>query len=677
MWRTSLLLFALASVADAQENWWNQEWSHRRVVATGETMKNREPSDVAFVEITTQGKMREDGADVRVIDAKGAELPRKVITASDDKATVLFPAQPKTRYTIYWGNERAEAPAAWEPVAGLVLEVRERPKGPAGNWEQAKKLLETRTRAYGRMMVPSIAYGFNPLGPPNDVLVRFTGWLGCPEDGEYEFATNSWDASFLLVDGKVIAEWPGWHDPIGGAEGHHSGKVTLAKGRHKVEYVNVTRDKGFGCAAGWKPPSAKRIAPIPHSAWIGGLGTASLGYVESRAGGPMADFGWQVTSDLGLEDRGVTCVQFSARNVEGAVSFRWDFGDGTESTDRNPLHIFLENGVFAVRLEATMKDGAKRSGANRVRVQPQRNWGADGVDRRNAQYADIVKGYPAEKLSPAAALEMGRLCLDAGRKDAALAGLAAALEKGAYDFREAEHRRLAKGLYDLHRERRSWAKAAAVCDAVLASKLEDRAARAYASIDKGEALMEAGELDGAAEIFKAVLAGGGKTDYARLAKIRTADVLLAQGKKDEARAIYSDVEEKWRTSATSREMARGNHSVAFHGYLENREFEAAEKEVRALVWDTTTAQLTGFPRYLTGQLREAQGRWEDAAGEFERAVAADPDATHAADALLRLAKALEKLGRKDAARAALERCAREYPESPCADAARKELERVR
>ncbi|WP_375581209.1 PKD domain-containing protein [Marivirga tractuosa] len=49
-------------------------------------------------------------------------------------------------------------------------------------------------------------------------------------------------------------------------------------------------------------------------------------------------------------------VQFSALNNE-AVSWRWDFGDGNISTDKNPKHVYESAGVYDVKLIADNKEG--------------------------------------------------------------------------------------------------------------------------------------------------------------------------------------------------------------------------------------------------------------------------------------------------------------------------------
>lgn len=48
-------------------------------------------------------------------------------------------------------------------------------------------------------------------------------------------------------------------------------------------------------------------------------------------------------------------VQFTEFSNGAIVSWLWDFGDGTTSSERNPVHVFAEPGTYDVTL--TVSDG--------------------------------------------------------------------------------------------------------------------------------------------------------------------------------------------------------------------------------------------------------------------------------------------------------------------------------
>src|SRR5262249_16936809 len=69
--------------------------------------------------------------------------------------------------------------------------------------------------------------------------------------------------------------------------------------------------------------------------------------VRATEAAAVADAGGPYTGVVGVP------VQFSAANTTGAVSYLWDFGDGTQSTGITPTHVYNNVGIFKVQLTAT------------------------------------------------------------------------------------------------------------------------------------------------------------------------------------------------------------------------------------------------------------------------------------------------------------------------------------
>jgi len=63
-------------------------------------------------------------------------------------------------------------------------------------------------------------------------------------------------------------------------------------------------------------------------------------------------------------------VQFfsNASDPEGGVSLSWDFGDGSESSEKDPLHNYSKAGSYDVRLTVTDEDGASAASGLRVLI---------------------------------------------------------------------------------------------------------------------------------------------------------------------------------------------------------------------------------------------------------------------------------------------------------------------
>jgi PKD repeat protein len=52
-------------------------------------------------------------------------------------------------------------------------------------------------------------------------------------------------------------------------------------------------------------------------------------------------------------------VQFTDRSTGSPTSWKWDFGDGTTSTEQNPSHTYTKAGQYTVKLTATNDGGSK------------------------------------------------------------------------------------------------------------------------------------------------------------------------------------------------------------------------------------------------------------------------------------------------------------------------------
>ena len=69
---------------------------------------------------------------------------------------------------------------------------------------------------------------------------------------------------------------------------------------------------------------------------------------------PVASF--KCTNKVNIGD-----TVYFKNTSEGAITFDWDFGDGSGSTEENPSHVYTERGVFTILLVATNTDGSDKA----------------------------------------------------------------------------------------------------------------------------------------------------------------------------------------------------------------------------------------------------------------------------------------------------------------------------
>ena len=108
-------------------------------------------------------------------------------------------------------------------------------------------------------------------------------------------------------------------------------------------------------------------------------------------------------------------IQF-INNSEGAAGYEWTFGDGTTSTQNNPIHIYNQPDSFEITLIATNQFNCKDSSENLVTVfpRPEADFGIDGAEgcspvevqfvnrssNSNNYYWDFGDGKPSREYAP-------------------------------------------------------------------------------------------------------------------------------------------------------------------------------------------------------------------------------------------------------------------------------------
>jgi PKD repeat protein len=99
----------------------------------------------------------------------------------------------------------------------------------------------------------------------------------------------------------------------------------------------------------WDPPDR-------YTGWEGYWADFNLDLVINGQVLPVPDFYYVV------ENRKTVFFYDRSYDLEGEIgNWHWDFGDGTSSTERNPVHAYENIGVYPVTLEVTDNNGLKNS----------------------------------------------------------------------------------------------------------------------------------------------------------------------------------------------------------------------------------------------------------------------------------------------------------------------------
>lgn len=374
---SSMILFGLLSPDTGQAQSFRRggtEFNAMRKVEIG--------SGKSFSAVVTEffhhGEITPDGRNV-IVAAKNQLAPFRVLQLGPgDFCRLAFqPIKTQTEYDIlYGGDPPAEHAPEWTCRDGLLLETRRYRNCNLQAFEPLRKAFES-SIAFGGDYVESVFHGGNPFSLRREpYLSKYTGYLDITSAGKYGFMTASRDASFLLIDDKVVTSAPGRHGPMRFVSGNFRQDVLLSAGLHKFEYYHAATGSEGIMAAYWEPdprdpkPQPKIIPPtVFHAERIARAPATSLTLRDSKL---VPDFTMKIVGDMPLPDNNPPLIvvlfrDASPKTLLNQGKVQWDFGDGQTSDELNPKHVYLRPGMYNVKL--TIRHGGKNYElANRIEI---------------------------------------------------------------------------------------------------------------------------------------------------------------------------------------------------------------------------------------------------------------------------------------------------------------------
>ncbi|PAW76610.1 MAG: hypothetical protein B9S32_14625 [Verrucomicrobia bacterium Tous-C9LFEB] len=332
---------------------------------------------------------------VTVYDTTGKQVgARWLWSAPGEVATVVFDSSSEAkRYFLYVGSSTAPADPNWTPEAGVALETR---SGDGRNVNRIEEMLaawKKSTMVLGRSLLPTIFEGGHRHGPQTNLFSYYQGWFDAPTAGKYEMAVISTDAGFILVDGKLVVEWPGKHAVWPGTRGQFRNAVDLEAGPHKLEYYNAYWYRPDGrtplvCCMAVKTPTTGWVTVRPGSEFFRPMTTAHVAGYELIPEGlanstglilptaPNVGFEWEIAEQsvtaADVTESGFILIKFRFYRERPEWTCTWSFDDGTTVTGSRVEHLYLKPGVRQVKLTVTGAQGEIGSLSLPVNVRP--NW---------------------------------------------------------------------------------------------------------------------------------------------------------------------------------------------------------------------------------------------------------------------------------------------------------------
>jgi tetratricopeptide (TPR) repeat protein len=569
-----------------------------------------------------------------------------------------------TAYEVCFGADLPGASGIWKPEAGVLLETRPcRNDLPINTAAEVTRVLSSAGTPLGRDYVPDVFLGANPFGPSTYYAALFNGWFTAPTAGQYTFATASDDASILEVDSRNVAAWLGVHGAGGGTHGEHQGTITLSAGLHRLSYVQVQLDGPSAAVAGWKPPGRDHVELMPASAFAP-LARFRAEHFECAASSPeRLYFEWHAVDQCALGGEMLVRAQFRVVDNGRGRSYRWRFDDGTEDAGANPRHFFPQPGLRQVTLEAWQKGVLAATNALRLRINPQwqqrDSWRDDVFEQAKSDFLrrDLAR-MPARDLI--AVLEFADRADDAEL----LMGMGEGLMRRQEEFDGAAYAQTFYRVGEVfeHRGDSGDAQAGRAFRLALAPQRAVPAVSDRARVHLAALLIHCtGDLDEAGKVLGAISGGLLSKEEKRLWRLLEGDLLLARGKKEEARKEYAAAGETQADRQFNAERAARLEGAA--NLLEYGHLEEAQAALDRLELEMPLERMSLDTGLLALNLELGRKEFQRAFTDGQTLLAVAGDDPRQSDVLYTLVQTGLALGKKEQAQRAMGRLLKDFPYS--------------
>jgi PKD repeat protein len=663
---------------------------------------------VVVVEFLHHGEITPDGKNLAVYNL-GKPVPFRVLQVGPgDFCRVAFqPTRGQSEYVILYGGKPSdEKPPGWTNTDGLLLETRQFKKCDLQSLESVRTAFST-AQPIGADYVSAVHHAENPFVlAVEPFLSRYSGTLNVSSSGKYGFITSSQDASFLLIDDKLVVSAPGHHGPAYQARTGSRKDIELSVGSHKFEYYHAAAGANAMMVATWeidpKTPKPEKPVLIPsenfHAERIGRLPANRL---TLRTMKNVPDFEAAVEGDVPLPDNDRAMIAVSFRDLSSPAltnqgKLQWDFGDGQTSEVANPHHIYLRPGVYAVKL-TIRRPGKDAEITNRIEVDRPNLTRREILKEKEKghtldDYLKTIETYDPKKLDAAsvrqfvATFEAKALTYenDADKRrryleKAVKAGLTA-FGEGSAATDENDLLRLARVVGPMARIKLGDSDSAVAVWQGTLERMKSPESKAECAVAAADILLtdllKPSEAKARLDAAKSQLGNGRNGPTASFFERVSGDYYAATGDGKAARTAYLAAEQALGKTRSFIESTawKGAHSRSAEVFLKEKQFDRAAEELFSWQQEFPAEALEGYLNLLMAKYFVARELDDQAIAQAERLQAVAPDSAYV-DQILMLATDCEiHRGRKDRALATLRSLVKDYPGSPLVSEAKQKIE---
>jgi tetratricopeptide (TPR) repeat protein len=563
---------------------------------------------------------------IRVFTDAGVAVGSDVVsTAPGEPLQLVFDSSSGSKYYHIYVGSNWPAMHLADSKAGVWLERRQGDGKVINSLPEMLQAWNQSTQVVGRALLNGLSEGGNRFGPQGNLLSHYQGWFELTAPEHLQLGIVSVDATFVLVDGKEVVEWPGQHERWYGASGPPQGAVDLGAGIHSLECYNA-----YIASPDGNPPMTCSIAAkggaFPDWTMLGpgttffrpvGLNGPSQYELQKDVPGAVASGSapalalYWVNVDESLIRSDVADVGLIAMRLvfyqppKGDVT--WTFDDGSTAQGVTIEHVFPRPGLRKVHV--SVKNGDKEVAALDATIGVHPNWPKPDQNPQliPEQAADILSrdpaGLPASDLAGLFALFEFYLRTDA------LAKLAPALCAKMNAVTDPDVAYVEKGAALLAHE--DWAHSADQISLLRA--LIDRCGQGNATPEKAAVASKArlvlarltfktsDHLDEVKVLVDAIARPSLTDDEPRVLDLLKADLLLAAGDVPGARKEYVRLTGE-PTGPDVRSSIRLTGEIGrARAFLDRKDYDAAEDALNGVAWRAPIEKLA--PDWALTRLR--------------------------------------------------------------------------
>jgi len=303
-------------------------------------------------------------------DAQGVTRPFGLLNRCGSRTSIHFDAQAGEALYLYPSATAALPRPGLEHRSGLRHLVRSYDGREVTSSAQFAEFWKSGAFQGGEF-ADQVYCAFNPFGANSNALHFYDGILKIEKAGPTAFCVASTDASFLFIDDREVAAWPGKHPIKPGLDGSRRGTVTLQPGPHRFTYLHANSGSDSFVIAAMVPPGETKHAVIGPESFTRAA-YAFIGPLIRKDGQKQADFIWENRYMVNIREHALYDLTFEAAALKDApgVTYAWDFGDGTRGSGAKAEHLFFACGDTTVTLTVTFGNGQTSVCRQTVRVTP-------------------------------------------------------------------------------------------------------------------------------------------------------------------------------------------------------------------------------------------------------------------------------------------------------------------